>query len=155
MAKDIDLSNDLIAAYKEHRSHTDVSDGFDLTTNVLTTGNWPSFTPANVILPPDMTSALDRFKLFYGVKYTGRTLTWQHSLDQCVLKAAFPKGKKELAVSLFQALVLMLFNGMPDTAKLGFKDIMTSTGLGALAFSPAVLAKTRQNAARLSEHYNR
>jgi cullin 4 len=27
---------------------------------------------------------------------------WQNSLGQCVLKAEFPKGKKELAVSLFQ-----------------------------------------------------
>lgn len=27
---------------------------------------------------------------------------WQNSLGHCVLKADFPKGKKELAVSLFQ-----------------------------------------------------
>lgn len=27
---------------------------------------------------------------------------WQNSLGHCVLKAEFPKGKKELAVSLFQ-----------------------------------------------------
>lgn len=28
---------------------------------------------------------------------------WQSSLGHCVLKADFPKGRKELAVSLFQA----------------------------------------------------
>lgn len=27
---------------------------------------------------------------------------WQNSLGTCVLKASFPKGKKELSVSLFQ-----------------------------------------------------
>lgn len=27
---------------------------------------------------------------------------WQNSLGHCVLKAEFPRGKKELAVSLFQ-----------------------------------------------------
>lgn len=27
---------------------------------------------------------------------------WQNSLGHCMLKAEFPKGKKELAVSLFQ-----------------------------------------------------
>lgn len=27
---------------------------------------------------------------------------WQNSLGHCVLKAEYPKGKKELAVSLFQ-----------------------------------------------------
>ena len=31
---------------------------------------------------------------------------WQNSLGHCVLKAEFPKGKKELAVSLFQVGVI-------------------------------------------------
>lgn len=31
---------------------------------------------------------------------------WQNSLGHCVLKAEFPKGKKELAVSLFQVGIL-------------------------------------------------
>ena len=34
---------------------------------------------------------------------------WQNSLGHCVLKAEFPKGKKELAVSLFQ-VGLVLFS---------------------------------------------
>lgn len=37
---------------------------------------------------------------------------WQNSLGHCVLKAEYPKGKKELAVSLFQvglAWVVVLF----------------------------------------------
>lgn len=33
---------------------------------------------------------------------------WQNSLGHCVLKAEFPKGKKELAVSLFQVGSLKL-----------------------------------------------
>ena len=44
----------------------------------------------------------DIFKEFYLSKYSGRRLMWQNSLGHCVLKAEFPKGKKELAVSLFQ-----------------------------------------------------
>ena len=32
---------------------------------------------------------------------------WQNSLGHCVLKADFPKGKKELAVSLFQVGTLV------------------------------------------------
>lgn len=89
-------------------------------------------------------------------KYSGRRLMWQNSLGHCVLKAEFPKGKKELAVSLFQVgiiwanilsfcflrylispsggvvsvlfqtVVLMLFN---DAEKLSFQDIRDSTGI--------------------------
>lgn len=44
----------------------------------------------------------DIFKEFYLSKYSGRRLMWQNSLGHCVLKAEFPKGRKELAVSLFQ-----------------------------------------------------
>jgi cullin-4 len=47
---------------------------------------------------------------FYLKKYSGRKLQWYNSLGSCVLKASFPKGTKELSVSLFQAVVLCLFN---------------------------------------------
>ncbi|KAI8568421.1 hypothetical protein RHMOL_Rhmol02G0197900 [Rhododendron molle] len=68
----------------------------------------------------------DIFKEFYLSKYSGRRLMWQNSLGHCVLKAEFPKGKKELAVSLFQTVVLMLFN---DAQTLSFQDIKDSTSI--------------------------
>ena len=45
------------------------------------------------------------FKDFYLSKHSGRRLVWQNSLGACVLRASFPKGAKELSVSLFQACV--------------------------------------------------
>jgi cullin 4 len=54
---------------------------------------------------------------FYGRKYSGRRLAWHHSLGTCVLRAAFPKGAKELSVSLFQAAVLVgCFNDSDDVS---------------------------------------
>lgn len=62
------------------------------------------------------------FNSFYLTKYPRRVLTWQNSnlvlllfeisldLGQCVLKAYFPKGIKELYVSLYQSIVLLSFN---------------------------------------------
>lgn len=44
----------------------------------------------------------DIFKEFYLSKHSGRRLMWQNSLGYCVLKSNFPKGRKELSVSLFQ-----------------------------------------------------
>ena len=50
---------------------------------------------------------------FYLSKHSGRRLVWHNSLGHCVLKAQFPKGTKELSVSLFQvgwcATLLCLF----------------------------------------------
>jgi len=51
---------------------------------------------------------------------------WQNSLGHCTLKADFPLGKRELSVSLFQSLVLLLFN---DSQSLNYKDILEATGL--------------------------
>lgn len=52
---------------------------------------------------------------------------WQNSLGHCTLKANFSLGKKELSVSLFQTVVLLLFN---DSNKLSYKEIYQITGIG-------------------------
>lgn len=68
----------------------------------------------------------ETFTKFYYGKYTSRRLVWQNALGQCVLKAWFPKGRKELSVSLFQSVVLMLFN---DNETLSFEQLKAQSGL--------------------------
>jgi cullin-4 len=68
----------------------------------------------------------DIFKEFYLSKHSGRRLMWQNSLGYCVLKADFPKGKKELSVSLFQTVVLMLFN---NAQSLTFQEIKDTSAI--------------------------
>ncbi len=70
---------------------------------------------------------LEAFKSFYICKHNGRKLQWQSSLGQCVLKAVLPQGEKELQVSLFQTLVLLLFNSVDS---LTCMDIRDQTGIG-------------------------
>lgn len=131
MFKDIDISSDVMRAFSLRSSlPSTVASPMDLYVNILSMGNWPTYPPVNPRLPEKMVENLERFKQFYITKYSGRTLVWQHSLDHCTLKAVFPKGgKKELAVSLFQTLVLLLFNGLPAGGKLSFADIVESTRL--------------------------
>ena len=68
------------------------------------------------------------FRDFYLGKHSGRKLVWHNSLASCILRAAFPKGVKELAVSLGQAVVLLLFNEGEGGA-LAYPDIKEGTGL--------------------------
>ena len=70
---------------------------------------------------------LEAFKTFYIGKHNGRKLQWQPSLGQCVLKATMPHGEKELLVSVFQTLVLLLFNSVE---LLTYTDIREQTGIG-------------------------
>jgi cullin-4 len=73
-------------------------------------GYWPTYQPMEVHLPSEMVILQDVFNKFYLGKHSGRKLQWQPTLGHCVLKAVFPSGAKELRVSLFQALCLLLFN---------------------------------------------
>ncbi|SCZ89398.1 BZ3500_MvSof-1268-A1-R1_Chr1-1g01155 [Microbotryum saponariae] len=141
MFKDIELSEDIMRAYAD--SSAAQSCPFDLSVNVLSTGNWPAYLPTTVTLPSDMASALDKFKVFYQSKHQGRALTWAHALDYCSLRAKFPKGgRKELSVSLFQTVILLLFNDVADGAKLGFNEIVEATRL-----DPKEAARTLQSLA--------
>ncbi|XP_057545194.1 cullin-4-like [Amaranthus tricolor] len=127
MFKDIELSKEINESFKQSsQARTKLPSGIEMSVHVLTTGYWPTYPPMDVRLPHELNVYQDIFKEFYLSKYSGRRLMWQNSLGHCVLKADFPKGKKELAVSLFQAVVLMLFN---DAEKLSFQDIKDATGI--------------------------
>ncbi|KAL5977485.1 Cullin-4 [Asimina triloba] len=125
MFKDIELSKEINESFKQSsQARTKLPSGIEMSVHVLTTGYWPTYPPMDVRLPHELNVYQDIFKEFYLSKHSGRRLMWQNSLGHCVLKAEFPKGKKELAVSLFQTVVLMLFN---DAQKLSFQDIKDST----------------------------
>ncbi|KAK7284002.1 hypothetical protein RIF29_13753 [Crotalaria pallida] len=127
MFKDIELSKEINESFKQSsQARSKLPSGIEMSVHVLTTGYWPTYPPMDVRLPHELNVYQDIFKEFYLSKYSGRRLMWQNSLGQCVLKAEFAKGKKELAVSLFQTVVLMLFN---DAEKLSFQDIKDATGI--------------------------
>ncbi|GFS43136.1 cullin4 [Actinidia rufa] len=127
MFKDIELSKEINESFKQSsQARTKLPSGIEMSVHVLTTGHWPTYPPMDVSFPQELNLYQDIFKEFYLSKYSGRRLMWQNSLGHCVLKAEFPKGKKELAVSLFQTIVLMLFN---NAQNLSYQDIKDSTGI--------------------------
>ncbi|KAG9102837.1 hypothetical protein FRC06_000983 [Ceratobasidium sp. 370] len=102
---------------------------------VLTHAKWPSFKEHNMLasedtagttqkkrgrkqatattaveLPPEMAAALLRYEKYYTSKHSQRRTAWFHSLGTVVLTSRFPGGNKEISVSMYQALVLLLFN---------------------------------------------
>ncbi|XP_033637591.1 cullin-4A-like [Asterias rubens] len=125
MFKDMELSKDIMIAFKQHIQHQNIPGNVDLTVNILTMGYWPTYTPMEVHLPAEMVKLQEIFKHFYLSKHSGRKLQWQPNLGHCVVKAQF-KEVKELHVSLFQSLVLLLFNEGNDYT---LEDIAQATGI--------------------------
>lgn len=127
MFKDVDLSREAVASFKTSKA-SNLSGNVDLFVNVLSASAWPTYPEIAVNIPVGVAAYLDAFQEFYVTKHSGRKLAWRHGLAHCVLKASFTKGNKELALSAFQAVVLLLFND-PTTPTLSFNDLLTASGL--------------------------
>jgi cullin-4 len=141
MFTDMDISKDVMNAYSLHvRESTMMNEEGDSTmmefsVQVLSSGYWPTPTNTDVVIPSVLSHQLSKFKTFYNDKYQGRRLAWSHNLDKCIVVARFPKGKKELEVTLYQALVLQCFNldsnggGEVDNKGLSIKDVQVATNI--------------------------
>uniref|UniRef100_A0A8C9W1R9 Cullin 4B n=1 Tax=Scleropages formosus TaxID=113540 RepID=A0A8C9W1R9_SCLFO len=126
----------------QHMQCQNIPGNIELTVNILTMGYWPTYVPMEVHLPPEsdnlkfyfmhvqkyfgMVKLQEIFKTFYLGKHSGRKLQWQSTLGHCVLKAEFKEGKKELQVSLFQTLVLLMFN---EGEEFTLEEIKMATGI--------------------------
>ncbi|NWH77720.1 CUL4A protein, partial [Piaya cayana] len=126
MFKDMELSKDVMVQFKQYMQNQSDPGNIDLTVNILTMGYWPTYTPMEVHLNSEMIKLQEVFKTFYLGKHSGRKLQWQTTLGHAVLKAEFKEGKKEFQVSLFQTLVLLMFN---EGDEFSFEDIKMATGI--------------------------
>uniref|UniRef100_A0A672MPS4 Cullin-4A n=1 Tax=Sinocyclocheilus grahami TaxID=75366 RepID=A0A672MPS4_SINGR len=126
MFKDMELSKDIMIQFKQYMQNQSDPSNIELTVNILTMGYWPSYTPMDVHLPTEMVKLQEVFKVFYLGKHSGRKLQWQPTLGHAVLKTEFKEGKKELQVSLFQTLVLLMFN---ESDECSVEEIRAATGI--------------------------
>ncbi|KAI6078671.1 Cullin-4A isoform X1 [Aix galericulata] len=126
MFKDMELSKDVMVQFKQYMQNQSDPGNIDLTVNILTMGYWPTYTPMEVHLNSEMIKLQEVFKTFYLGKHSGRKLQWQTTLGHAVLKAEFKEGKKEFQVSLFQTLVLLMFN---EGDEFSFEEIKMATGI--------------------------
>ncbi|KAL1875600.1 hypothetical protein Plec18167_005536 [Paecilomyces lecythidis] len=129
MFKDMDLARDEMASYNSLQRERREKPGLDLNVHVLSSAAWPTYPDVPVRIPQNVQKAINDFEQFYHNKYNGRKLHWKHQLAHCQLRARFPKGDKELVVSSFQAIVLLLFNDVPEGETLSYPQIQEATGL--------------------------
>ena len=132
MFKDVELAREEMQSYKqrlEDRIGYEKGRNVDLSVNILSAAAWPSYPDIPVNIPSNIKRAIDDFELHYKSKHSGRKLDWKHALAHCQMRATFNKGSKELVVSSFQAIVLLLFNGLTETDQLDYPHILNETGL--------------------------
>lgn len=131
MFKDMDLARDEMASYNQLQSDKGTKgSGPDLNVNVLSSAAWPTYPDVSVTIPPAISKLVSDFESYYHQKHGGRRLHWKHALAHCQLKAYYPKGvRKDIVVSGFQAIVLLLFNDVPNDSTISYTDIRSATSL--------------------------
>eukprot|EP00929_Paragymnodinium_shiwhaense_P049199 TRINITY_DN24830_c0_g1_i1.p1 TRINITY_DN24830_c0_g1~~TRINITY_DN24830_c0_g1_i1.p1 ORF type:complete len:787 (-),score=227.15 TRINITY_DN24830_c0_g1_i1:125-2485(-) len=140
MFRDVTVSKELLsdflarpdarAAIGESATTGALVGALDFAAHVVTTGLWPTQPPTPDIAYPSVPRQLqDLYESYYTSRFTGRSLRWSPCLGQCTLRASYYGGnRKELVVSIFQALVCLLFN---RSQSLSYRDIVVATQIPA------------------------
>lgn len=134
MFRDMDLARDEMNSYNAYKSQRRDKLGLDLSVNVLSAAAWPTYPDVLVRIPPDIAKAIADFEQYYHMKHNGRKLSWKHQLAHCQLRSRFDKGNKEIVVSSFQAIVLLLFNDVADGETMSYNQVKEATGLCTRSF---------------------
>ena len=74
-----------------------------------------------------MQADLTEYANYYKQKHSGHVLDWDHALGTVTMTARFNTASKELSLSLYQAVVLLLFDG---TTEWRYTDILEQTRMG-------------------------
>ena len=146
MFKDMAVSEDLSSNFRTHVAQLGDPDPkrVDLDVNVLTSTMWPldSMAPAfgagdrrsSCIFPSSVDSVKQGFEKFYLGKHSGRQLTWQANMGTADIRAYFPESKgkvktRELNVSTYAMVILLLFNDLPPGASITCEEIQGKTNI--------------------------
>ncbi|KAI1310223.1 Cullin-3 [Mortierella claussenii] len=143
MFTDMRLSSDTMGSFKGFLENAVDTPPFELGVTVLTSTFWPvASTPVPCNLPGDFLAATKVFERFYTSRHNGRKLTWHATMGNVDLRATFNARKHELNVSTMAAVVLLLFNNVPEDESLSYMTIEQETEL-----PPEHLKRTLQSVA--------
>jgi hypothetical protein len=111
MFTDMSISEGVNVKFADYLQTITNKPSVNFNTLVLTAGVWPfSATQAEILPPVPLESCVTIFQEFYSKQHNGRKLTWMHHLSRVDLKLFGFDRRYEVSVSLYQMLVLFLFN---------------------------------------------
>jgi cullin 3 len=146
MFKDMAISEDLTSSYKKHVAEQEEpgTKRAEIDINVLTNAMWPleemgvgqasAGNTTTCIFPPSIETIKKGFEHFYLSKHSGRKMIWKPSMGTADIRAYFPKSKgsvktRELNVSTYGMLILLLFNDLAADETLTTEEIHSMTNI--------------------------
>ncbi|KAF9402557.1 Cullin-3 [Mortierella sp. AD011] len=130
MFQDMRLSTDTMTSFKGFLENAVDPPPIELNVTVLTSTFWPvPSVPVTCNLPAEFLAATKVFERFFTTRHNGRKLTWHATMGSVDLRATFEARRHELNVSTMAAVVLLLFNNVPEGESLSYTAIEQETGL--------------------------
>ena len=108
-------------------NNPNIHPGLNLDVRVLNVRFWPNFKSSEPNLPVEMIKCVEAFKKFYSTCTKQRKLTWLYSMGTCNVVCKFDAGPKEMLVTPYYAILLLLFN---NSQKVSYLDIKSQLNLG-------------------------
>ncbi|KII89964.1 hypothetical protein PLICRDRAFT_572234 [Plicaturopsis crispa FD-325 SS-3] len=129
MFHDVKISADTMTKYRAHLANT-TAPPVNISVMVMTSTFWPmSHSTASCNLPDELIRSCKSFEQFYFSQHSGRRLTWQPSLGNADVRAAFKSRKYDLNVSTFALVILLLFEDSGAGEFLTYNEIKLATGI--------------------------
>ncbi|CAF3953992.1 unnamed protein product [Rotaria sordida] len=110
MYQDIIISKTLMSEYEKFCKNPHLTDLVNFSAIILNSKSWPFLIPSNLILPIELKSTFNSFIDFYTDLHHRRKLTWVHQHSKGELQTFFTSQKYTLQVSIYQMVILLLFN---------------------------------------------
>jgi len=109
MFKDVQVSKDLLSKFR--KIYDESKSGLDLSVNVCSSGYWPTGSVPQCHLPPELSTACDKFKRFYLNQHNGQKLIWHLDKGRAEVLVHFaPKVSRTLVGTTYQMMILLVFN---------------------------------------------
>jgi cullin-4 len=143
-----DLIQPLITMINDIKRSEEISSGFfesialdtsiDFRPLVLNSQAWPIHKGKSII-PDDLSTLLTEFQTFYLSDKEHQKIQWCPAMSSMTILTHFKYGVKELQVTQFQALLLLLFN---EHDELTFETIKQQTGMDSNTLTGALYSLT-------------
>lgn len=108
-----------------------------------------------ITLDPSIQTSLDNYSKYYQTKFQSKIISWIPSMSTSIIDIDFPKGKKEIMMTLVQLNIIKTIN---DQKKLSLKDLLEKTSTDIKTFkiqiSPLYLSKIYNLLLRTDENGN-
>ena len=146
MFQDMNTSTELTSSYKQYVASLGDPDPkrVELDVSVLTSTMWPYDTMVSqlkegelrstCIFPPEIERVKQGFETFYLAKHSGRQLTWQAGMGTADVRGCFPESKgpkktRELNVTTYGMVILLLFNDISLDSSITCEEIQARTNI--------------------------